>query len=66
MLVSGTETIQAIMMEVPGTSASIINLQYQKMLREFQNTVKYHKESLTERLTSTCLVVQKCWSPCIS
>ena len=40
-----TETIQAIMMEVPGTRASIINPQYQKMLREFQNIVKYHKES---------------------
>ena len=41
-----TETIQAIMMEVPGTWASIINPQYQKMLREFQNAVKYHEESL--------------------
>ena len=41
-----TETIQAIMMEVPGMWASIINPQYQKMLREFQNTVKYHEESL--------------------
>ena len=39
-----TETIQAIMMEVPGTWASIINPQYQKTLREFQNTIKYHKE----------------------
>ena len=41
-----TETIQAIMMEVPGTWASIINPQYQKMLREFQNAIKYHEESL--------------------
>ena len=41
-----TEMIQAIMMEVPGTWASIINPQYQKMLREFQNAVKYHEESL--------------------
>jgi hypothetical protein len=40
-----TNTIQAIMMEVPGTWASIINPQYQKTLREFQNTVKYHEES---------------------
>ena len=41
-----TETIQAIMMQVPGTWASIINSQYQKMLREFQNAIKYHEESL--------------------
>jgi hypothetical protein len=41
-----TETIQTIMMEVPGTWASIINPQYQKMLREFQNAIKYHEESL--------------------
>ena len=41
-----TEMIQAIMMEVPGTWASIINPQYQKTLREFQNAVKYHEESL--------------------
>ena len=41
-----TETIQAIMMEVPGTWASIINPQYQKTLREFQITIKYHEESL--------------------
>ena len=40
-----TETIQAIMMEVPGTWASIINPQYQKTLREFQNAVEYHEES---------------------
>jgi hypothetical protein len=43
---SDTETIQAIMSEIPGTWASIINPQYQKTLREFQNTVKYHEESL--------------------
>ena len=41
-----TETIQAIMMEVPGTWASIINPQYQKTLREFQNAIKYYEESL--------------------
>ena len=39
---SDTQTIQAIMTEVPGPWASIINPQYQKTLREFQNTVKYH------------------------
>ena len=33
-------------MEVPGTWASIINPQYQKTLREFQNAIKYHEESL--------------------
>jgi hypothetical protein len=32
---SDTEVIQAIMMEVPRTWASIINPQYQKILREF-------------------------------
>ena len=42
---SDNEMIQAIMMEAPGTWASIINLQYQKTLREFQNTVKYHEKS---------------------
>ena len=41
-----TETIQAIMMEFPGMWASIINPQCQKTLREFQNTIKYHEESL--------------------
>ena len=68
-----TETIQAIMMEVPGTWASIINPQYQKMLREFQNVVKYHEESLEKlevpvlqpprfpnrEYTSTCFPYQK-------
>jgi hypothetical protein len=49
-----TETIQAIMMEVPGTWASIINPQYQKMLRECQNAIKYHKESL-EKLETPIL-----------
>jgi len=43
---SDTETIQAIMEEVPGSWASIINPQYQKTIREFQNAVKYHEESL--------------------
>ena len=43
---SDTETIQAIMMEVPGTWTSIIDPQYQKKFREFQNAVKYHEESL--------------------
>ena len=41
-----TETIQAIMQEVPGSWASIINSQYQKTLQEFQNAVKCHEESL--------------------
>ena len=49
-----TETIQAIMMEVPGTWASIINPQYQKMLREFQRAIKYHEESL-EKLEAPVL-----------
>ena len=49
-----TKTIQAIMMEVPGTWASIINPQYQKMLREFQNSIKYHEESL-EKLEAPVL-----------
>ena len=49
-----TETIQATMMEVPGTWASIINPQYQKMLREFQNAIKYHEESL-EKLEAPVL-----------
>ena len=40
-----TETIQAIM-EITGTWASIINTEYQKMPREFQNIDNYHKESL--------------------
>jgi hypothetical protein len=43
---SDTETIQAIMEEVLRSWASIINPQYQKTIREFQNAVKYHKESL--------------------
>ena len=46
--------IQAIMMEVPGIWASIINPQYQKMLREFQNAIKYYKESL-EKLEAPVL-----------
>ena len=68
-----TEAIQAIMMEVPGTWASIINPQYQKTLREFQNVVKYHEESLEKlevpvlqpprfpnrEYTSTCFPYQK-------
>jgi hypothetical protein len=45
-LYTDTETIQAIMEEVSGTWASIINPQYQKTIREFQNAVKYHEESL--------------------
>ena len=47
-----TETIQAIIQEVPGSWASIINPQYQKTLQEFQNAVKYHEESL-ENLEQT-------------
>jgi hypothetical protein len=58
-----TETIQAIMEEVPGTWTSIINPQYQKTIKEFQNTVKYHEESLEklEPLISqpTCLPNQE-------
>ena len=42
---SDNEAIQAIMMEVPRMWASIINPQYQKTLRESQNTIKYHEES---------------------
>jgi hypothetical protein len=34
------------MMEVPRMWAFIINPQDQKMLRKFQNTIKYHEESL--------------------
>src|SRR6202050_1884845 len=34
------------MEEVPSSWASIINPQYKKTLREFQNAVKYHEESL--------------------
>ena len=41
-----TETIQSIMEEVPSSWASIIHLQYQKTLREFQNAIIYHEESL--------------------
>ena len=63
-----TETIQAIMMEVPGMFASIINPQYQKMLREFQNVVKYHEESLEKLeapiLQPPCLPNQECASVC--
>ena len=68
-----TETIQAIMMEVPGTWASIINPQCQKTLREFQNAIKYHEESLekleapvlqpphlpNQEYTSTCFPYRK-------
>src|SRR6202051_1344294 len=43
---SDTEMIQAIMEEVPGSWASVINPQYQKTIQEFQNAVKYHEESL--------------------
>ena len=49
-----TEVTQAIMMEFPGMWASIINPQYQKTLREFQNTIKYHEESL-EKLEAPIL-----------
>ena len=41
-----TETIKAIMSEVPDTWTSIINPQYTKTLLDFQNSVKYHEESL--------------------
>ena len=63
-----TETIQAIMMEVPRTWASIINPQYQKTLRKFQNAVKYHKESLKKLeapiLQPPCLPNQEYTSTC--
>jgi len=45
-LYTDTETIQAIMEEVPGTWASIINPQYQKTTREFQNTDEESLEKL--------------------
>src|ERR1700723_2411435 len=37
-----TETIKAIMSEVPDAWTSIINPQYTKTLLDFQNSVKYH------------------------
>ena len=46
--------VQAIVMEVPGPWASIINPQYQKMLRDSQNAIKYHEESL-EKLEAPIL-----------
>ena len=61
-----TETIQAIKMEVPGTWASIINPQYQKMLREFQNTIKYHEEFFKKLAVSDTppqIAVYFTWSP---
>src|SRR5882762_7584186 len=41
-----SETIQAIMEEVPDSWASILNPQYLKTIMEFQNAVKYHEETL--------------------
>src|ERR1700683_4270317 len=41
-----TEMVRAIMQEVPDSWASVINPQYQSTIREFQNAVKYHEESL--------------------
>jgi hypothetical protein len=43
-----SETIQAIMEEVPNSWASILNPQYLKSIMEFQNTVKYHEETLVK------------------
>ena len=43
-----SETIQAIMEEVPDSWASILNPQYLKSIMEFQNAVKYHKETLAK------------------
>jgi hypothetical protein len=43
-----SETIQAIMEEVPDSWASILNPQYLKFIMEFQNTVKYHEETLAK------------------
>ena len=43
---SNTETIQAIMAEVPKTWASIIDPQYQKTFKEFPNLIKYREEFL--------------------
>jgi len=42
------ETIQAIMEQVPDSWASILNPQYLKSIMEFQNTVKYHEETLAK------------------
>jgi hypothetical protein len=43
-----SETIQAIMEEVPDSWASILNPQYLKSIMEFQNAVKYHEETLAK------------------
>ena len=43
---SDTETIKLLWQKCPRTWSSMINPQYQKTLREFQNIVKYHEESL--------------------
>jgi hypothetical protein len=40
-----SETIQAIMEEVPDSWASILNPQYLKYIMEFQNMVIYHEET---------------------
>src|SRR5882762_350968 len=45
---TNSETIQAIMEEVPNSWASILNPQYLKSIMEFQNTVKYHEETLAK------------------
>jgi len=43
-----SETIQAIMEELPDSWASIINPQYLKSIMEFQNEVKCHEETLVK------------------
>jgi hypothetical protein len=45
---TNSETIQAIMEEVPDSWASILNPQYLKSIMEFQNVVKYHEETLSK------------------
>ena len=45
---TNSETIQAIMEEVPDSWASILNPQYLKSITEFQNAVKYHEETLVK------------------
>jgi len=45
---TNSETIQAIMEEVPDLWASILNPQYLKSIMKFQNAVKYHEETLAK------------------
>jgi hypothetical protein len=50
---TNSETIQAIMEEVPDSWASILNPQYLKSIIKFQNVVKYHEETLVKLETPT-------------